>query len=64
MRRRLIACTLLAGTAVLMTAPDAAAQQTLNLSLGYFAVRGQDERALARADQHSYAAHLPSVCLW
>jgi hypothetical protein len=39
-----MACTLLAGTAVLLTAADSAAQQTLNLSLGYFTVRGEDAR--------------------
>ncbi len=44
MHRRLMACALVAGTAVLMPAADAAAQQTLNLSLGYFAVRGADAR--------------------
>ena len=44
MHRRLMACALFAGTAVLMPAADAAAQQTLNLSLGYFAVRGADAR--------------------
>ena len=44
MRRRLMAWTLLACAAVLMAAAEAAAQQTLNLSLGYFAVRGEDAR--------------------
>ena len=44
MLTRLMTCALLAGAAVLMTARDAAAQQTLNLSLGFFAVRGEDAR--------------------
>lgn len=44
MRRRLMACSLLAGAMALMTAADAAAQQTLNLTIGYFAVRGEDAR--------------------
>jgi hypothetical protein len=45
MRRRLMVCTLVAGAAVLAVASEAAAQQTLNFSLGYFAVRGEDARA-------------------
>jgi hypothetical protein len=40
-----MACALLAGAAVLLSAADAAAQQTLNFSLGYFTVRGEDARA-------------------
>jgi hypothetical protein len=39
-----MACALLAGAAVLAAAPEAAAQQTLNLSLGYFTPRGPDAR--------------------
>jgi hypothetical protein len=37
-------CALLASAAMLMTAREAAAQQTLNFSLGYFAIRGEDAR--------------------
>jgi hypothetical protein len=44
MRRRLIAPVLLAAGAVLAAAPDAVAQQTLNLSFGYFTPRGEDAR--------------------
>ena len=44
MLRRSMACALLAGAAVLAAAPEAAAQQTLNLSLGYFTPRGPDAR--------------------
>lgn len=35
---------LVAGAALLMTAGEAAAQQTLNFSLGYFTLRGEDAR--------------------
>ena len=45
MRRRLMVYALLAGGVVLAAASEAAAQQTLNFSLGYFAVRGEDARA-------------------
>ena len=41
---RLMTCALMAGATVLMTARDAQAQQTLNLSVGFFAVRGEDAR--------------------
>ena len=44
MRRRLMVCALVAGAAVLAVASEAAAQQTLNFSLGFFAVRGADAR--------------------
>jgi hypothetical protein len=44
MRRRLTLCTLVAGAALLAVAADAAAQQTLNFSLGYLTVRGEDAR--------------------
>jgi hypothetical protein len=44
MLTRLTTCVLLASAAVLMTARDAAAQQTLNFSLGYFTIRGEDAR--------------------
>jgi len=44
MFRRSMACALLAGAALLLPAADAAAQQTLNFSLGYFTVRGEDAR--------------------
>jgi hypothetical protein len=44
MFRRSMACVLLAGAALLLPAADAAAQQTLNFSLGYFTVRGEDAR--------------------
>jgi hypothetical protein len=45
MRTRLIVLTLLAGAALAMSVQTAAAQQTLNFSLGYFTVRGEDARA-------------------
>ena len=45
MFRRSMAYALLAGAAVLLPAAEAAAQQTLNFSLGYFTVRGEDARA-------------------
>jgi hypothetical protein len=44
MLTRLMTSALLASAAVLMSAPPAAAQQTLNVSLGYFTVRGEDAR--------------------
>jgi hypothetical protein len=44
MLRRSMACALLAGAAMLAAVPEAAAQQTLNLSLGYFTPRGPDAR--------------------
>jgi hypothetical protein len=44
MRTRLIVLTLLAGAALAMSVQTAAAQQTLNFSLGYFTVRGEDAR--------------------
>jgi hypothetical protein len=44
MLRRWTACALLAGAAVLTAAPEAAAQQTLNFSLGIFTPRGADAR--------------------
>jgi hypothetical protein len=44
MLTRLMTCALLASAAVLTTAPEAAAQQTLNFSLGYFTIRGEDAR--------------------
>jgi hypothetical protein len=44
MRRRLIASVLLVGAATFGAAADAAAQQTLNLSFGYFTPRGEDAR--------------------
>ena len=40
----LIVASLIAGTALAMSARPAAAQQTLNVSLGYFTVRGEDAR--------------------
>jgi outer membrane protein W len=45
-----IACLLVAGGAVLSTAVPASAQQTLNLTLGYFAVRGEDARTGATCE--------------
>ncbi len=45
MRNRLVTSLLLAGSAVLGPADTARAQQTLNLSLGYFTPRGEDARA-------------------
>jgi hypothetical protein len=44
MLRRWTACALLAGAAMLAAAPEAAAQQTLNFSLGFFTPRGADAR--------------------
>jgi hypothetical protein len=44
MQTRLIVLTLLAGAALAMSVQTAAAQQTLNFSLGYFTVRGEDAR--------------------
>ena len=44
MLTRLTTCVLLASAAVLITAREAAAQQTLNFSLGYFTIRGEDAR--------------------
>ena len=44
MRTRLIVLMLLAGAALLVSVQTAAAQQTLNFSLGYFTVRGEDAR--------------------
>ena len=44
MFRRGIACALVASAAVLTSASNAAAQQTLNFSLGAFTVRGEDAR--------------------
>lgn len=44
MRQRLGRIVLLAGAALGLTALPAAAQQTLNFSLGYFTVRGEDAR--------------------
>jgi hypothetical protein len=44
MLKRLMTCALVAGATVLMTAHEAQAQQTLNLSLGGFVVRGEDAR--------------------
>lgn len=44
MRIRLAGCLLLAGAAVLGAADEARAQQTLNFSLGYFTLRGEDAR--------------------
>jgi hypothetical protein len=44
MRTRLIVLTLLAGAALAMSVQTAAAQQTLNFSLGYLTVRGEDAR--------------------
>ena len=44
MIQRLTTSLLLAGTALLVTAPSASAQQTLNFSIGFFAVRGEDAR--------------------
>lgn len=44
MRRRLTACLLLAAAALLGPARDAAAQQTLNFSLGFFTPKGEDAR--------------------
>jgi hypothetical protein len=44
MRRRLIACLLLAAAVVFGPAREAAAQQTLNFSLGYFTLKGEDAR--------------------
>jgi|SRR5688572_15864186 hypothetical protein len=41
---RLMTSAMLAGAVMLTTAGEAAAQQTLNFSLGYFAVRGEDAR--------------------
>jgi hypothetical protein len=41
---RVVASAMLAGALMLATAGEAAAQQTLNFSLGYFAVRGEDAR--------------------
>jgi hypothetical protein len=45
MRNRLVTCLLVAGVALLGSADTARAQQTLNLSLGYFTPRGEDARA-------------------
>ena len=44
MRIRLASCLLLAGAACLGSAETARAQQTVNFSLGYFTVRGEDAR--------------------
>jgi hypothetical protein len=44
MRTRLILLMLLAAGALVTSARTAAAQQTLNVSLGYFTVRGEDAR--------------------
>jgi hypothetical protein len=44
MRRRLAVCLLLAGSSVLADASAAQAQQTVNFSLGYFTVLGEDAR--------------------
>ena len=41
---RLMTSAMLAGAVMLTTAGEAVAQQTLNFSLGYFAVRGEDAR--------------------
>ena len=41
---RLMTCALVASAALPTSARDASAQQTLNLSLGYFTVRGEDAR--------------------
>jgi len=41
---RLMTSAMLAGAVMLTTAGEAAAQQTLNFSLGYFAVQGEDAR--------------------
>jgi hypothetical protein len=41
---RLMTSAMLAGAVMLTTAGEAAAQQTLNFSLGYFAVPGEDAR--------------------
>jgi hypothetical protein len=41
---RFMTCALVAGATVLTTAREAQAQQTLNLSLGGFVVRGEDAR--------------------
>jgi hypothetical protein len=41
---RSMTCALLASAALLMTVREAAAQQTLNFSLGYFTIRGEDAR--------------------
>ena len=56
MRRRLMVCTLVAGAAVFAVASEAAAQQTLNFSLGYFTVRGADARTDGDAGDHGRAA--------
>jgi hypothetical protein len=44
MLNRYVAATLAAGAMLLGVAQPAAAQQTVNFSLGYFAVRGEDAR--------------------
>ena len=44
MFRRVMACALVASAVVLTSASNAAAQQTLNFSLGAFTVRGEDAR--------------------
>jgi hypothetical protein len=44
MSKKTIACLLLAAAAVLGPAATASAQQTLNLTLGYFTPKGQDAR--------------------
>jgi hypothetical protein len=44
MLKRLVTCLLLAGAVVMVPARDAAAQQTLNFSLGLFTPRGEDAR--------------------
>lgn len=44
MLRRLTVSLLLAGAVLFGRVPDAAAQQTLNFSLGYFTPRGEDAR--------------------
>jgi len=44
MLKRLVTCLLLAGAGQIVPARDAAAQQTLNFSLGVFTPRGEDAR--------------------
>src|SRR5262245_30932737 len=41
---RLAACVLVVCASIVISAQPALAQQTLNFSLGYFAVRGEDAR--------------------
>ena len=44
MLKRLVTCLLLAGAGLIVPTNDAAAQQTLNFSLGVFTPRGEDAR--------------------